>query len=332
MVTIITINRIKSTIDRVNKICIVGKSATVDDVLTNAAAFYLAGETLRLLVLQYEYGFSEKVRLYYENIPTERTNRDVVSREESTPFLYVGHTTDVTVGDMCLKVKSASSQRLDMGDSETVAIISLLLSNGWEAGKLGRVNIDYIYATTLTFDGNYGDIPTFVGDPTLHMGKSTIKELTHLPLTLTVSNFPSKHTFPTDDEGGEEQFTVHSVALTDVWGEMEARVEGRSDAERKHFELAMAETCPPEMRLAVVEYSCENEDIRLQFYAKEWLDMPIKRHSSSHSVMEIIYRPDEPSQGLFGVVRFPIPATTEVVELELCHYSRVVKERSITLV
>jgi hypothetical protein len=345
------IRHLHEVLSRIEEIKIIGKNAKVDGVVCNVMGIVRQGMELRLLILQYDEDFlqrieeSETEELY--DTPDRPVNNKMIMRKDRkmealNPFQSV---LKVFIDGREFEVDCTEQQRLSEQDWEHMLIIAKFLNDGWQPDDINYQNIDMLFLTSLKLEGDYNSIPVFSQNPELRfvMGPRSTVHQVEQPITLIIGDkYPDKLMFRDAATSEEHWAQINRVYLSDMWEEMdkifanpklqeqmtsEEITQARIDIERR-----LLEVCPRGMYFPVIEYECE-ENIFLQFYSKSFLNAePLHRSSS----MGFIVRPEQPT-GILGlrlkaaIIQEPVAANTNVIEAELFQYTHTITSEDILL-
>lgn len=324
-------------LSHIEEIKVIGKSAKEDGVTCNVMGVVHNGMEMRLLILQYDESFqqrfeeSEAAELFDVTSAPESNRmmmRSGMKIDSINPFQSV---LKVFIDEREFAVHSSEYRRLSTQDWEHLLIIAQFLNNGWQPNDIDYQNIDMLFLTSLTIDGDYNSIPDFNQDSELRFvnGPRNVVHMVEKPITLLVGGkYPEKVVFQDATAGTEHWVQINRVFLMDIWEEMNKTFNNHKLQEkmtpeeivraRLEFEKKFSEICPRGMYFPVIEYECE-EDIYLQFYSKSYLDAKPLHKSSG---IGFIVRPDQPT-GILGlrlkaaVIHEPVPADTDSIEAEL---------------
>lgn len=343
------IKYLQDLLSRIDEIKVIGKSKKIKGVICNIAGLVRYGSKLRLIILEYDEQYSEKLeeREIAEicgDIQIPETNRTILkSREEPTqPFRFIE---EVILGDNKLRVNGTESRRLSVQDGESILFLSELLRSGWRPEGIEYQNIDMLFLTSIELDGDFDKIPNFDNNNQIRfiVGWDTSTYLLEKPITLLVGGeYTDKLWFKNKDTSKEYWAQINRVYLMDMWDEMEKTFSNPKLLEhmtkeeipkaKKDFEEKFLQICPKGMYYPVVEYESE-EDISLQFYTKQYLDsLP----ANNNGGIGFIIRPEK-STGILGeklkvaIIQEPVPANTTTIEAELFQYSKTSKVDDIII-
>lgn len=341
---------LRDYLHRIEEIKVIGKNAIVDGVVCNIMGLVRHGREMRLLMLQYDESFRQKI----EQSEAEELPDAPVMPESNRMFLR-GQTTEpknpfrsvlkVFIGESEFKVDFTELRRLGAQDWEHLLLVARFLENGWQPDGIDHQDVDLLFLASLKLFGDYNSIPEIGQDPQLRfvMGPYNVTFQVEKPVELVIGGrYPDKLIFQDAVTGVEHWVHINRVYLMDMWEEAE-RIFSASelrekmapdeiDKARQDFEKRLAEICPRGMCFPVVEYECE-EEISLQFHTRSYLDAkPVHRNSG----MAILSRPEQPS-GVLGfklkasVIQEPVPANTVKIDAELFQYHRIITRDDILL-
>jgi len=331
------IRQMHEILSHIEEIMVIGKKAGVDGVTCNVMGLVRHGAELRLLILQYDENFRQMIEEYEaveqpENLRRPETNRVLMRGDRRidalNPFQSVAK---VFIGKSEYRVNGSEHRRLSAQDWESLLVIARFLDNGWEPNDVDYQNVDMLFLTSLTLDGDYDAIPAFDPDSEMRfiMRPHSVVHQVEKPITLTVgADYPDKITFQDAATGAEHWVQINRVYLSDFWGEMEKtftdpKLQAQMTPEeiaqaRSDFEKRFMAVCPRGMYLPVIEYECD-DNIFLQFYSRSFLDAkPVATGSS----MAFMVQPSNPT-GILGlklraaVIQEPVPVNTKAIEAEL---------------
>jgi len=341
-------HEILTGIDEIN---VIGKNVEIDGVICNIMGIVRHGTEIRLVILQYDESFHEKIVEIEENelyaVPEKpESNRMILSFDRKldakNPFQSV---LKVFIDEKEFVVYDTEHRRLDTKDAESILTIVKFLDNGWMPAEIEYHNIDMLFQTTLKISGDLDSISACGPDPVLRFVLGPHSEIHQVekPITLVVGEDYQEAIAFHDKATGEEHWVrINRVYLSDIWEEMSKvfshpKLQEQMDPEaitrmRSDFEIKFQEVCPRGMYYPVIEYECE-DDISLQFFSKAFLDAsPLHKASN----MGFIVRPDQ-SSGILGhklkaaVIQEPVPADTTTIEAELFQYIRIIAGSDIEL-
>lgn len=344
------IGYLNEILSRIEELKVMGKNVKVGDDIYNVMGIVRHGTELRLIILHYDESFRQHIEECEEaelngtpGIP--ETNRIMMRKfrknNETNPFDSV---IKVFIDDSEFNVCSFEQSRLSEQDWENILTISSFLKNGWQPQDIDYQNINMLFITSLTLEGEYLSIPAFNEKPQLRFisGLRCVARQVEKPVTLDVGdNYPDKLVFQ-DETGEEHTVQINRVYLSDMWTEMDKvfsdpKLQEHITSEeiteqRLDFEKRFSEMCPRGLCYPVIEYECE-EEISLEFYSKSYLDAePLHRDRS----MGFIVRPEKP-QGVLGlklraaVIKEPVPVGTVRIEAELFRFILLTKSDDIVL-
>lgn len=334
------IGYLQEILSKIEEIKVIGKSVKVDGVTCNVMGIVRYGMEMRLLILQYDESFQERIEEsetaeLFDTPSVLESNRIMMRSDRNidiiNPFQSV---LKVFIGEREFEVDSSECQRMSTQDWEHLLLISKFLNNGWHPNEIDYQNIDMLFLTSLVLVGDYNSIPTFNQNSELRfvMAPRSIVHQVEKPITLVAGGKYSDKIMFRDATTGEEHWVqINSVYLLDLWEEMDKtfanpKIQEQMTPEeinqaRVEFEKDFLKICPMGMYFPVIEYECD-EDISLQFYSKSYLNAkPLQRSSS----MGFIFCPDQPT-GILGlklkaaVIQEPVPANTSTIEAELFQY------------
>jgi hypothetical protein len=345
------IKYIQELLSRIDEIKIIGKTAEIDGVVCNIAGIVRYGQKLRLIILQYDEVYQQKIEEMEMSEPCEvrqqETNRSVLKgrgRIEATqPFRPLK---SVSIGENEFEINVTENGCLNLQDGESVLFLSELLRNGWNPEGVDYQNIDMLFLTSIEFASDFAKIPEFDENDRLHfaMNKDVVPYLIEQPATLTVNGeYPEKLWFK-NKEGIEEHWAqINRVYLMDIWGDMEKNfsdpklleqmTKEQIDEAKRNIEKSFIEVCPKGMYYLVIEYESE-DDISLEFHTKEFLESKPLHHGNGS--IGFIIRPDK-ATGILGtklkaaIIQEPVSGSTEIIETELFQYHQTVNLKDIIL-
>lgn len=149
----------------------IGRAAEVDGVKINVVGMARHENELQLIILQHNKALSKSIkeRLVVHNLAcngeSPGTSGGAHCPLRNIPldnFMQTAMSIDIGNGD--LRVKGASTGRLDSNEWESAAMISYFLQNGWEPEGIGSENIEELYMTTFYIMGEHSRIPDFDED------------------------------------------------------------------------------------------------------------------------------------------------------------------------
>lgn len=335
----------------IEEIKIIGKSTKVDDVICNVMGVVRHGMEIRLLILQYDHNFQQKIE---ESEATElidtpsklESNRSMMRSDRRidaiNPFQSVSK---VFIGERKFEVDFSEHQRLSTQDWEKLMIIAKFLNHGWQPKEIDYQNIDMLFLTSLKLVGDYISIPNFDQNPELRfvVGPHHVVHQVEKPITLDIAgDYTDKIMFQDETTGAQYWVQINRVYLADMWEEIDNSftnpkvIEQMTPEElnqtRTELEKKFMEICPRGMYYPVIEYEC-NEDISLQFYSKSYLDAkPLSRSSG----IGFTVRPDQPTGSLglklkVDIIQEPVLPNTKSIEIELFQYTQITTRDDIQL-
>jgi hypothetical protein len=334
------IQYLQEILSQTEEITVIGKSTEVDGVICNVMGVVRYGRQIRLLILQYDEAFQNRVEeaeisdlCSIDNI--HKSNRRLLLQDRKidvvNPFQGVKK---VFIGKSEFEVHSSENRRLSDRNWECLLLISEFLRHGWQPEGINLHSIDMLFLTSLELTGDYNEIPDFGENLILRfvMHPHTVSHLIEKPITLTVGDEYTEKLYFKDAVTGEEHWVqINRVYLLNMWIEMAKTFDDPKMLEhttieeiakaKLDFEERFLEICPKDMCFPTIEYECE-EGISLQFYSQTYLDaMPVSRGSS----MGFIIRPDQ-STGILGyrlkaaIIQEPVTSDTVNIDSELFQY------------
>ena len=130
------IKYIQNLLSRIDEIKIIGKTTEIDGIVCNIAGIVRYGQNLRLVIIEYDEVYSQKVEEMELSEPCrireEETNRSILKgrgRIEATqPFRNIK---SVFIDEMEFEINVTENRLLNFKDGESVLFLSELLRNGW---------------------------------------------------------------------------------------------------------------------------------------------------------------------------------------------------------
>lgn len=336
------IRSLSNLLSQTDELTVIGKGAVVDGVICHVLGLVRSGRQLRLLVLQYDESFQQRVEegeaagLDGALVRSATNRMELAGRDRVESANPLQAVSVVGIGEREFAVHQSEHRRLHSQDCESVVILTEFLRHGWQPDGIDIQSIDMLFLCSLELDGDYAAIPTFGENPALRfsMRPASVACLVEQPITLTVGgSYPDRLWFRDAVTGEKHWAQINRVYLADMWVEMaktfdDPRLHEKVTPEqiaqaRSDFEERFIKICPRGMCFPIIEYECE-EDISLQFYSRAYLDAtPVHRSSA----MGFIVSPDQPT-GILGlklkaaVIQEPFPANTISIEAELLQYHR----------
>jgi hypothetical protein len=333
---------------RSSEIAVLGKSAEIDGVVCQVVGAVREGLKVRLLVLQYDAGFQERI----EAAETEAVHEPCEALEMTerrrmlmhcdpamnalTPF---GAAYKVQIGDCVFGVSQSETKRLHPQDWESLLILTEFLRQGWQPAGIDFQSLDMLFLSILELEGEYESVPAFDKNAAFHfdMRPIGVTYQVGLPITLSIDGtYEDKLWFKNADNGEVHWAQINRVYLLDPWEEMaktfanpevlDSMAPEQMAQIRSEFENRFREICPKGLYFPVIEYECE-EGISLQIYSKAFLNGidDSRRRSNRSSAMGFIVSPDQ-TTGFLGLklkaacIQEPVPADTVQIEVELFQY------------
>jgi hypothetical protein len=347
------IRSLHQLLSRIDEITVIGKYAEVDSVVCHVIGAVRYGMQMRLLVLQYDGAFQQRVEEaggadLCDNLDMTESNRIALSGRGKMDFLNPFRAVrKVFIGEREFEVHSSQYQRLNIQDCECILLLSELLRHGWQPNGIDFQNIDMLFLVSLKLNGDYAAIPALGENPMLRftMRPDSVSYLVEQPVTLTVvGKYQCKLRFQDAVTGEEHWAQINRVYLLDMWAEMaktftDSKLQKQMTPEqiaqaKSDFEERFLEICPKGMHFPIIEYECE-EGISLNFYSKAYLDA-VRVHSSRSSSMGFIVGLGQPT-GILGlklkaaIIQEPVPADTVSIEAELFQYTHTTTGGDIVL-
>ena len=345
------IKHIQGLLSRINEVRLINKKLEINGVICNIAGVVRYGQKLRLIILEYDEAYRQKVEEMELSEPCrlrkEETNRYILksrgSIEAVQPFRTVN---SVFIDGMEFKVNFTENRILDHKDGESVLFLSELLRKGWNPDGVDYQSIDMLFVTGIEFEGDYDEIPKFDDNVNLHftMNKDVISYLVEQPVTLVVNGvYPEKLWFKSEEDTEKHWAQINRVYLLDMWAEMEKSfsnpkllehmTKDQVDEVKRNVEKSFTEFCPKGMYYPVIEYESE-EDISLEFHTKKFLDSkPVHKRNGS---IGFIISPDKKT-GILGeklkpaIIQEPVSQDTVIIEAELFKYHKTISPEKISI-
>lgn len=345
------IKYIQEQLSRIDEIKIIGKNAEIDGVVCNIVGIVRYGKKLRLIILEYDEVYRQKVEEMELSGPCEfrqqEINRSILKGrdriEAIQPFRPIK---SVFIGEMEFDINVTENLLLNSKDGESVLFLSELLRNGWNPEGVDYQNIDMLFLISIEFAGDFTEIPKFDDNAKLHftMNKDCVSYLIEQPVILTVNEEYREKLWFKNKETDEEHWTqINRVYLMDVWSDMEKNLSDpkllehmtkkQIEEAKMHIEKSLIEVCPKGMYYPVIEYESE-EDISLEFHTKEFLDSKPVHHGNGS--IGFIIRSDN-STGILGtklkaaIIQEPVSGNTKIIEAELFQYYKTLTPEDIIL-
>ncbi|HQO73162.1 MAG TPA: hypothetical protein PLJ53_10505, partial [Sedimentibacter sp.] len=160
------IKYIKELLSRINEVRIINKKADIEGVVCNIAGIVRYGQKLRLIILEYDEVYRQKVEEMELSEPCElrqqETNRSILMGrgriEAAQPFRPIK---SVFIDEMEFEINVTENRLLNVKDGESVLFLSELLRNGWNPEGVDYQSIDMLFITSIEFAGNFDKIPEF---------------------------------------------------------------------------------------------------------------------------------------------------------------------------
>ena len=345
------IKYIQELLSRIDEIKIIGKTIEINGVICNIAGLVRYGKKLRLIILEYDEVYRQKVEEIEMSelceVREQETNRLILKGrgriEAAQPFRNIK---SVFIDEMEFEINVTENRLLNFKDGESVLFLSELLRNGWNPEGVDYQSIDMLFFTSIEFAGDFDEIPEFDENVKLHfiMNKDSSSYLVEKPVTLTVNGeYPEKLWFKNKEDSQEHWAHINKVYLMDIWAEMEKSFSNPKllenmtkeeiDEAKRSIEKSITEVCPKGMYYPVIEYESE-EDISLEFHTKKFLDSEPVHHGNGS--IGFIIRPDKPT-GILGrklkaaIIQEPVLGNTDIIEAELFQYHKTVTPKDIIL-
>ena len=345
---LMNIKYIKKLLSRIDEIKTISKTAEIDGVVCNIAGVVRYGQKLRLIILQYDEVYRQKIEETELSEPCqvrqEETNRSILkgrARIEATqPFRAIR---SVIIDEMEYEINFTENSFLSLKDGESVLFLSELLRNGWNPEGVDYQNIDMLFLTSIELAGDFAKIPEFDNNAKLHfiMNKDNVSYLVEQAVTLTVNGgYPEKLWFNDKEDSEKHWAQINRVYLMDIWGDMEKNfsdpkllehmTKEQIEEAKRNIEKSLIEICPKGMYYPVVEYESE-DDISLEFHTKEFLDS-----NHGNGSIGFIIKPEKPT-GILGrklkstIIREPVLGNTDIIEAELFQYHQTITPEDIIL-
>ena len=291
------IKYIQELLSRMDEIKIIGKTVEIDGVVCNIAGIVRYGQKLRLIILEYDEVYRQKIEEMELSEPCEfrqkEANRSILKGrgriETSNPFRTIK---SICIDEIEFEINVTESRFLNYKDGESVLFLSELLRNGWNPEGIDYQSIDMLFLTSIEFAGCFDEIPEFDENFKLHftMNKDSSSYLIEQPVTLIVNGqYPDKLWFKNEEDSEEHWTQINKVYLMDMWGEMEKSFSNpkllenmtmeQIDEAKRNIEKNITEVCLKGMYYPVIEYESE-EDISLEFHTKKFLDSKPVHHGN----------------------------------------------------
>lgn len=346
------IKYIQELLSRINEIRLIGKTVEIDGVVCNIAGIVRHGKKLRLIILEYDEVYQQKIEEMELSEPCEvkeeETNRLILKGryriEAGQPFRTIK---SVFFDEIEFEIDITENRILSSEDGESVLFLSELLRNGWNPEGVDYQNIDRLFLTSIEFAGDFDKIPEFDKNAKLYftMNNDCFSYLLEQPLTLAVNGeYPEKLWFINKEDSQEHWAQINRVYLMDMWGEMEKNFSNpklldhmtkeQIEEAKRNIEKSFIKICPKGMYYPVVEYESEG-DISLEFHTKRFLESK-PQHSENGGSIGFIMSPDKP-KGILGmklkaaIIQDPVSVSTKIIEAELFKYHKTVTPEDIIL-
>lgn len=343
------IKHIQKLLSRIDEIKIIGRTTEIDGVVCNIAGIIRYEQKLRLVILEYDEVYRQKVEEKEMSEPCEvrqqETNRSILKGrgriEAAQPFRPIK---SVFIDEMEFEINVTENGLLNFKDGESVLFLSELLRNGWNPEGIDYQSIDMLFLTSIEFAGDFAEIPEFDGNAKLHftMNKDNVSYLVEQPVTLTANvEYPEKLWFKNKEDSEEHWAQINKVYLMDIWSEMEKNfsdpkklvhmTKEQIEEAKRNIEKSLIKICPKGMYYPVIEYESE-DDISLEFHTRKFLDTKPVHHGNSS--IGFIIRPDK-ATGILGtklkatIIQEPVLGNTDIIEAELFQYHKTVTPKDI---
>jgi hypothetical protein len=344
------ISNLREFLSRMDEIKVIGRKASINDIMVHVMGVVRYGTEIRLLILQYDEAFQNGVDEAEEEGLLKITNKIESNRmflrrnwERNGPDAFHA-VSKISFGDQEFEVKSAEQRRLNVQHWECILLFSEFLHRGWKPDGIEYQRIDMLFLTSLEMKGQYSIIPALEGNVIRFTRQpESVTYLSEQPITLTVGGeYPEKFRFRNENSGEEHWAQINRVYLSDMWAEMENNFNSPKIREhmtpeqitraRTEFEERFLHICPKGMYFPIVEYECE-ENIFLQFHSKSYLAaQPEERNWG----MVFMLSPEQ-STGILGmklksaVIQEPFTAETQIIEAELFQYNHNITGEDIVI-
>jgi len=167
------IKYIQELLSRIDEIKIIGKTIEINGVICNIAGLVRYGKKLRLIILEYDEVYSQKVEEIEMSelceVREQETNRLILKGrgriEAAQPFRNIK---SVFIDEMEFEINVTENRLLNFKDGESVLFLSELLRNGWNPEGVDYQSIDMLFFTSIEFAGDFDEIPEFDENAKLH--------------------------------------------------------------------------------------------------------------------------------------------------------------------
>lgn len=312
------------------------------------------GEEVCLHLLQYDDTYSERLAEaeeaeWEDPLPPPATRRESLRQERDgvAPALAVAHARALRWGEMRIEIAGSEYGVMPENDVPSLFLLAAFLREGWRPqAPLDEAALERCALSRLELRcAALPDLPTGTL-VTIERGETVETYLAQVPVTLTAGEMDLALPFPGD--GAVHTAYLRRMTVTDLWAEYRALFRAHRSrenltaedlaaidrSERNLLEL-LPEVCPEGLGLPTVEYEIAgDEDISLDFYAREELDGPLRPAGSS--ALLVMARPEEKT-GPHGLplractLYTPCPLDTQTVEAELFRWHRRVSHPPLVL-
>jgi len=345
------IKYIQKLLSRISEIKTINKTTEINGVVCNIAGIVRYGQKLRLIILEYDEEYRQKVEemelLEPCVIEQRKVNRSLLKGggriEAAHPFRPIK---SVSIDENKFEIHVVENRLLSLNDGESVLFLSELLRNGWNPEGIDYQNIDMLFLNSIEFHGDFDEIPEFDDNAKLHfaMHEDGVSYFVEQPLTLVVNGeYPEKLWFKSNEDSEEHWVQINRVYLMNIWDDLEENFSNPKLLEtmskeqiyeaKINIEKSLMEICPKDMYYPVIEYESE-ENISFEFHTKEFLDSEPVHHENGS--IGFIISPDK-STGILGtrlksaIIQEPVSGNTEIIEAELFQYHKTVTPEDIIL-
>ena len=290
------------SIARFDDILLIGKTAQCASSLLDIVGAVLKDSEIRLFAVQYDEAWCERKQELEELYASgqldgicENTNRDTILNERrfSNDIQNIA-ARRITAGGRGFDISSSGGTLLSGVPMDVTLMLVEFLKLGYTPHYTIRYkNFDNIYLVCFELDGKFDKIPPELGSSAMIFSvmpdSKTCRTDKKLDLQVNAPHYDAI-SFTDSDSGEKHSFFIESVALSDIWEDLDKqfsdpRIANAAPPEqieraRRHMTASLAALCPRGMRLPVIEYYTP-DDISIEFFLTEYLDSPIIRSRAS---------------------------------------------------
>ncbi|MEG2608974.1 MAG: hypothetical protein RR964_09935 [Lachnospiraceae bacterium] len=282
------LNDLHKKFSSIREIQLIGKEIAIGDKLGEIMGLYLYGNTLKLLLLEYDEKLVEYEQQQEEQYPCfeqAATNRILKHQQVYQDFnSALSRVSEIVIDDISYNIEQSGATRATLSDYENTFVLSRFFEKGWQPQGIGETNIENCFLCTGEFVGEFDKIPS-VSDRSKIIFKfrdDQKAQIVEQPITLEVGKeYSEKIHFTAKDTGEQHWIYINSVSVYDMLTETMKNFENPKWAEQlSEKELAkmkadterrILEVCLKGQGFLSIEYESDCDE-QIDFYSKEWLD------------------------------------------------------------